>query len=102
VAVNMGQWNVPGGTVATATFQIPPGPYNITVYNTNTNTLWMGIGTSATVAPNLGTANGLVMHSIPTTWTGYQGSKAGYLYALSTTATATLTAFNYIMVTQET
>jgi hypothetical protein len=102
VALNMGQWGVPTGTIATIT--IPPGPYNITVYNANTaanTTLWMAMGTSPTVAPNLTTTNGMVMHSIPTSWSGYQGSRGGVLWALNTTSSSTV-PYNYVLVTQET
>ena len=110
MALNMGQWPVTG-TLPTVTFQIPPGPYNITMYNTSTTTLWLAVGTSPTAAPVGGnTASGtalttpimaswLNLHSIPTSFNGYQGANGGYLWAYSNT-TATI-SFSYILSTQE-
>jgi hypothetical protein len=100
MALNMGQWNV-GGTIATTvvTMNIPPGPYNMTVYNTGSATFYMGIGTSPTSAPpGLTTSSGMVMHSIPTSWNGYQGAGGGFLWVIASTAPS---AFNYILSTQE-
>ena|ERR1700677_3399645 len=95
----MGQWPVTG-TAATATLNIPPGVYNLTLYNVNTAaTFYMGVGSSPTVAPNLSTINGMIMHSIPTSWNGYQGETAGYLWVISTSAGTV--AFNYILSTQQ-
>lgn len=99
----MGQWNLSGtaATAGTSTFNIPPGPYNMAMYNVNASvTFYMGIGTSATVMPsNLNTVNGLVMHSVPTYWNGYQGSPAGYLWVIASSTAAS--SFNYILSTQE-
>jgi hypothetical protein len=111
MALNMGQWPV-AGTLPTCTFQIPPGPYNITLYNTYLTTIWLAIGTSPTSAPVSGnTASGTVLtntlvaswlnlHSIPTSFNGYQGAGGGYLWALNTSASST-PSFNYILSTQE-
>lgn len=103
MALNMGQWTV-SGTVATAgtsTLNIPPGVYNMAIYNVNTAvTFYMGVGTSSTAAPpGLSTGSGLVMHSIPTYWNGYQGESAGYLWVISSTTAAS--SFNYILSSQQ-
>lgn len=111
MALNMGQFPV-AGTLPTVTFNIPPGNFNLTLYNLNTAiTLWLAMGTSPSSAPVSGntasgtvltnalTASWLTLHSIPTSFNGYQGAGGGYLWALnvnSTTAT-----FNYILSTQE-
>jgi hypothetical protein len=112
VALNMGQWAVPGGTAPTPLFNIPPGPYNMTIYNTFVSTVWLAVGTSSTVVPapfaattptqsaSLSTV-WLSMHSIPTSFSGYQGAGGGYLWGMSTATTAVTTYFNYILATQE-
>lgn len=100
----MGQWQVIG-TVPTATFNIPPGVYNMAMYNVTGSTVWTAIGTSPTVpppnftSPTNGTVTGLQLHSVPTYWNGYQGSKGGYLWAF-TTLSGTV-PINYILSTQE-
>lgn len=103
MALYMGQWNVSGAaaTAGTATLNIPPGPYNMAMYNVNPSvTFYMSIGTSPTTAPpNMTTVNGLVMHSVPTYWNGYQGSPAGYLWVIASSTAAS--SFNYILSTQE-
>ena len=103
MALNMGQWSV-SGTVATAgtsTLNIPPGVYNIALYNVNTAvTFYMAVGTSnTTMPPGFSTVSGLVMHSVPTYWNGYQGSSAGFLWVISSTTAAS--SFNYILSTQQ-
>jgi hypothetical protein len=110
MALNMGQWPVTG-TLPTVTFNIPPGPYNITLYNTTATTVWLAIGTSATSAPVSGstlsgtlltnnlTSTWLNLHSIPTSFNGYQGASGGYLWALNTVNTTVM--FSYILSTQE-
>jgi hypothetical protein len=99
MSLYMGQWGVSTGTIAT--FNIPPGVYNITMYNISTlATIYMALGTSPTVAPNLTITNGLQLHSIPTTWNGYQGERGGTMWLLNTLATSTVPV-NYILSTQE-
>jgi hypothetical protein len=102
MALDMGQWPT-SGTLATAgtfTFAIPPGPYNITVYNTGSATYYLGIGTSSTTAPpGLSTTSGMVMHSLPTSWNGYQGASGGYLWVICSTTAAS--SFNYVLSTQQ-
>jgi len=101
MGLNMGQWQI-AGTVATTvcTLNIPPGPYNIAMYNVNTAvTFYMGVGTSSTTAPpGLSTNSGMVMHSIPTYWNGYQGASGGFLWVIASTAPS---SFNYILDTQQ-
>jgi hypothetical protein len=102
----MGQFNVVG-SVPTATINIPPGVYNMTMYNVNTaSPVYLAVGTSPTVAPpGFNTASsalvGLQCHSIPTSWNGYQGSRGGVLWAASTLSSSTTIAVNYILSTQE-
>jgi hypothetical protein len=100
VSLVMGQWNVAGTAATTAcTLNIPPGVYNMAIYNVGTSTFYMAVGTSSTSPPpGLSTASGLVMHSVPTYWNGYQGESAGFLWVISSTAPS---SFNYILSTQQ-
>jgi hypothetical protein len=103
VALYMGQWNMSGSaaTAGTCTLNIPPGPYNMAMYNVNTAiTFYMGVGTSSTTMPaQLSTVNGLVMHSVPTYWNGYQGESGGYLWVIASSTAAS--SFNYILSVQQ-
>jgi hypothetical protein len=102
MGIQMGQWAVSGAaaTAGTFTFEIPPGPYNMTLYNVNTAaTFYMAVGTSSTSMPNMSTSTGLVMHSIPTSFNGYQGASGGYLWVISSTTAAS--SFNYILSVQQ-
>lgn len=99
----MGQFNVVG-SVPTATINIPPGPYNMTMYNVATGTVWVVVGTSSTTPPPTFstvsvTVTGFQVHSIPTSWNGYQGARGGVLWAAGTASTTI--AVNYILSTQE-
>lgn len=99
----MGQWNCPPGTAFT--FEIPPGVYNMAVYNaTNPGTaIYLAIGTSSTTPPpNIGTppTTWLQMHSVPTYWNGYQGASGGYLWSINTASTGTVPV-NYILSVQQ-
>lgn len=100
MGVNMGQWPITG-TAATATLNIPPGPYNMAMYNTSTTiTFYMAVGTSPTTPPpGFTTTSGLVMHSVPTYWNGYQGASGGYLWVISSTSGTG--SFNYILSVQQ-
>jgi hypothetical protein len=104
VSLYMGQFYV-GGSVPSATINIPAGVYNMTMYNVSTGTVWTAIGTSATTPPpsfstvSSATVAGFQVHSIPTSWNGYQGSKGGYLWAC--TNTAATVPVNYLLSTQE-
>jgi hypothetical protein len=99
VTLYMGQWAVPTGTIAT--FSLPPGPYNATFYNISTvATVYAALGTSPTVAPPLNANNGLVMHSIPTSWYGYQGERGGTIWILNPSASTTA-AVNYVISVQQ-
>jgi hypothetical protein len=63
-------------------------------------TFYMAVGTSSTnIPPGLSTNTGLVMHSVPTYWNGYQGETAGFLWVISSTTAAS--SFNYILSTQQ-
>ncbi len=106
MALYMGQFNVVG-SVPTTTINFPPGVYNMTLYNVSTaSSVYLAVGTSTTTAPpNFNTASGsligLQCHSIPTSWNGYQGSRGGVLWAMSTLSTSTTVPVNYILSTQE-
>lgn len=103
MSLYIGQWQVPS-TVPTAIFPIPPGVYNLTMYNVATGTVWCAFGTSPTTPPpgftvnTAGTVNGLQLHTIPTSWNGYQSSRGGYLWAFTSAGTVPI---NYILSTQE-
>ena len=102
MAIYMGQWMVPPGT--SNTFTLPPGPYNVTIYNNSSTAVYLAVGTSPTAAPpNVGTppTTWLQMHSVPTSFEGYQGAGGGHVWAISTASTATVPV-NYIVSTQQT
>ena len=102
MGLNMGQWSISGtaATSGTCTLNIPPGVYNMVMYNVGSATFYMGIGTSPTTPPpGLSTNSGLQMHTIPTAWNGYQGAGGGYLWVISSTTAAS--SFNYILDTQQ-
>jgi hypothetical protein len=84
----MGQATVPSNSTVPL-FQIPPGFVSVTMYNINTSTVFLG--TSASVSPT----NGLVMHSVPTSFTGSMTSKAAMIYGANTAGTGT--SINYII-----
>lgn len=100
----MGQWQVIG-TVPTVTFNIPPGVYNMAMYNVTNGTVWCAIGPSQTTPPQnftnstVGMVTGLQLHTVPTYWNGYQGSRGGFLWAFASSGTVPI---NYILSTQET
>ena len=98
MSLYMGQFNVTAATQST--FQIPPGVYNMAIYNTSaTVTFYMAVGTSSTsVPPGLNTNSGLVMHSVPTYWNGYQGESAGFLWVICSSPPA---SFNYVLSVQQ-
>jgi hypothetical protein len=102
----MGQFNV-AGSAPTATINIPPGVYNMTLYNVSgAGAVYLAVGTSPTTPPpgfntTSSTLVGLQCHSIPTNWNGYQGSRGGVLWAASTLASSTTIPVNYILSTQE-
>jgi hypothetical protein len=87
----MGQATVPSSSTVPL-FTVPPGFCNVTMYNLNTVTS-VFVGTSTAVT----TANGLQCHSIPTSFSGYIGSKGATFYG--TTGVATASSVNYIIST---
>jgi hypothetical protein len=102
VSIYMGQWNCPPGTAPT--FNIPPGVYNITIYNATTvgTTIWLAMGTSGTTPPpNVGTppTTWLQLHTIPTSWNGYQGAAGGNMWSINTAATTV--PINYVLSVQQ-
>jgi hypothetical protein len=57
------------------------------LYNTSATTIYLGTGS------NVSATNGLVMHSVPTAFQGFQGEAGIQLWAFAGTATT----FNYII-----
>jgi hypothetical protein len=103
MAIYMGQWQVPPGT--SNTFTLPPGVFDATIYNNSSTAIYLAVGTSPTTPPpNVGTppTTWLQLHSVPTSFNGYQGSGSGggHVWAISTASTATVPV-NYIISTQQ-
>jgi hypothetical protein len=91
MAYQAGAWAVPASSTVPVFF-IPPLS-NITLYNIGAQQVYLG--TSAQVSA----ANGLVCHSIPTTFFTHVGSRGTQVYA--TTGNATPGTVNYLLVTSE-
>lgn len=88
----MGQSTVPASNTVPL-FQIPPGLVNVTIYNVNTAATNVYIGTTAKVT----STDGMVCHSIPTSFFGYMGSSGIMLYG--TTGGAVASSINYVIST---
>lgn len=84
------------GTVSTGPvplFRIPAGLCNVTFWNGSlTGTVYVGSSTTVT------SANGLVCHSIPTSFFNYVSSSGTQLYGTAATAPGTI---SYIIVTDQ-
>jgi hypothetical protein len=92
VAVVMGNATVPSSNTVAA-FTVPPGLSNVTIFNNNTAATNVYVGTSVKVS----SSNGLVCHSLPTSFNAYPGSAGCTIYA--TTGGATASSLNYIIST---
>lgn len=92
MALNMGQWTV-AASATTSTLILPAGPYQLILYNTGANPLYMGTG------QNVSPTNGLVMHSVPTSFQGFQASGVQKLWVANTAATGA--GFNYVISTMQ-
>ena len=88
----LGQATAPSATTA-ALFTVPPGLCNVTFWTLGSPSLYIGTSTAVT------TANGLVCHSIPTSFNSYVGSRGATFYAANTSATST--SVNYIISTDQ-
>ena len=76
----MGQFTVTTSTVPI--FQVPPGACSITMYNTTATNVWLGTSTAVT------STNGLVMHTIPTSFQNFMTSKGAQIYGFASAATS--------------
>lgn len=85
----MGQYTVTTSTVPI--FTVPPGPCAVTMYNTNAQTVWLGTSTAVTVN------NGLVLHTVPTSFQSFMTSKGSQIYGFASVATS----INVVIVTDQ-
>ena len=92
MAYVLGQVTVSGGSVQQL-FRVPASLCNVTFWN-NTPAATVYVGTSTAVTA----LNGLVCHSIPTSFNSYVSSGGATFYGTVTTGPATL---SYIIVTDQ-
>lgn len=93
MAVIMQQFTVTSATAAI--FNIPPGYFYASMYNSAANTAVTAyLGTS----PGVSATNGMVMHSVPTSFQGSMTSKGALVYGFATGGTAIL---NLLMITDQ-
>lgn len=93
MAYVMGQATV-NGTSTVPIFTVPSGLCNVTFWNVSTPNIYVGTSTAVTAT------NGLVCHSIPTTFSNYVSSKGATFYGANTSATGGVV--NFIIVTDQT
>jgi hypothetical protein len=91
MAYQLGSWNVPGSSTVPV-FMIP-ALCNITFYNIGVQQVYLG------TTPQVSSANGLVCHSIPTSFFTYVGSRGTQIYA--TTGNATAGTLNFVLVSDQ-
>lgn len=89
MAYIMGQVLVASGAGVQPLFTVPAGLCNVTFWNT-ASTIYIGSSTTAS------TVNGLVCHSIPTSFFTYVGSRSATFYGTVSSGTAQV---NYIITT---
>lgn len=89
----MGQATVPTASTV-ALFTVPPSLCNVTFWSVSAVPVYIGTSTAVT------TANGLVCHSIPTSFMTYIGSKGAVFYGVNTNAT-TVASVQFILVTDQ-
>jgi hypothetical protein len=92
MAYVMGQIAVAGGSVVPL-FRVPAGLCNVTFWN-NTAAATIYVGTSTAVT----SSNGLVCHSIPTSFFSYVSSGGAQFYGTVSTGPGTL---SYIITTDQ-
>lgn len=85
----MGQVNVVASNT-TPLFTVPAGLCNVTFWNVSPLNVYVGTSTSVT------SGNGLQVHSIPTNFFTYVGSKGATFYGAGTAASGTATV-NFII-----
>jgi hypothetical protein len=88
----MGQIQLTNSASVQRAIEIPSGAVSVVLYNTGSATVWLGSGTAIT------TSNGLVMHTVPTSFQGWMTGQAAQLYALTA---GTAASFNYILMTDQ-
>lgn len=93
MAYVMGQATVPTASTV-AIFTVPPGLCNVTFWNVSTPNVYVGTSTAVTAT------NGLVCHSIPTSFFSYVSARGATFYGANTAATGA--AVNYIISTDQT
>lgn len=92
MAYIMGQIPVTGGSTVPL-FRVPPGLCNVTFWN-NTPTATVYVGTNTAVT----SANGLICHSIPTSFYNYVSSGGTQFFGTVATGPGTI---SYILVTDQ-
>jgi hypothetical protein len=90
VAIIMGQATVPASNTVPI-FTVPPSYSAVTFYSLSAQATYIGTSTAVT------TSNGMVCHSLPTSFNAFIGSKGVTFYA--TTGNATAATVNYIIST---
>ena len=89
----MGQVSVNSGGGVVPLLRLPAGLCNVTLWNSAlTGTIYVGTSTAVTAS------NGLVCHSIPTSFFQYVSSGGTQLYGTAATANGTI---SYIVVTDQ-
>jgi hypothetical protein len=86
VAIIVGAATVPAGTTGTLLFTVPPSWCNVTFYNLSAATVWIGTSTAVT------TANGLMCHSLPTSFQTFMASKGAPFYGTTGSTVSTSVA----------
>jgi hypothetical protein len=93
-SIALGQAVIMPGTAATPLFTAPPGLCSVTFYNLGSTSAWIGTSTAAT------SANGMQCSSVPTSFTGYTGSRGATFYGTTGSTVATSVAtIQFIIVT---
>jgi hypothetical protein len=102
MAIVMGSATVPASTTGTFLFSVPPGWCNVTFYTLGTPVIYLGTATAPTTLGGT-SPSGMSCHSIPTTITGYQGSKGASFYGATagTSSTTYATSIQYIISTAQ-
>jgi hypothetical protein len=88
----MGQATV-GATSTVPIFTVPSGLCNVTFWNVSVPNIYVGTSTAVT------SSNGLVCHSIPTSFFNYVSSKGSTFYGANTSATSGVV--NFVIVTDQ-
>jgi hypothetical protein len=92
VGYTLGQATVPASNTVPL-FQVPPGWCNVTIYNVNTAATSVYLGSNSKVSP----ADGIICHSVPTSFFGYMGSSG--IMVWGTTGGTIASSVNYLIST---